>query len=224
MFPFGDTNDIGGFAPVTLGLIIANVIVFLLEISAANPDLFIAQYALTPNLVNFSDPATLVPFVTSQFLHGGWLHIGGNMLFLWVFGDNVEHRLGLFYLPFYLAAGVVGGLAQYAVDPHSVIPSLGASGAIAGVLGAYLFLFPKNMIKTLVIFFGFAQVTEIPAPVMLVYWFAIQLFSGVASVATHAVTSADLGGVAYLAHIGGFGFGWLSAHLFRAQSSEVSKV
>ncbi len=221
MFPLSDTKDIGGLAPVTLGLIIINVLVFLLELSG-NTDAFVAQYALTPALVNFSDPQTLLPFLTSQFLHGGWLHIIGNMTFLWVFGDNVEHRFGWWYLPFYLSAGVAGGLAQYLLSPHSVIPSLGASGAIAGVLGAYLLLFPRNKIKTLVIFFGFITIIDISAPIMLGYWFVLQLFSGVTSVAGRVLTSADTGGVAYFAHIGGFAFGWLVAHLLPRNQPEVT--
>lgn len=219
MFPLSDTRDIGGLAPVNFLLVAANIAIFILwEFLNPNADQFIAQYALTPANVNWSDLTTLLPFLTSQFLHGGWLHLLGNMLFLWVFGDNVEHRFGWLYLPFYLAAGVIGGLAQYFLDPSSTIPSLGASGAIAGVLGAYLVLFPRNLIKTLVIFYGFISTQEIPATFMLVYWFVIQLFSGVGSIATHA-TSADVGGVAYFAHIGGFAFGWLAAHLLPAGTS-----
>lgn len=222
MFPLSDTRDIGGFAPVTFLLIVANVAVFVLwEFLNPNADQFIAQYALTPALVNWSDPSTLLPFITSQFLHGGALHIAGNMLFLWVFGDNVEHRFGWWYLPLYLGAGVVGGLAQYLLAPQSTIPSLGASGAIAGVLGAYLLLFPRNKIKTLVLFFGFISFIDVSAPFMLGYWFVLQLFSGFASVAQHVATSADTGGVAYFAHIGGFGFGWLAAHLLTRNQPEA---
>jgi|SRR5581483_1789808 len=224
MFPLADTRDIGGFAPITALLVTANVLIFILyEIFNPTADQFIVQYALTPANVNWSDFSTLLPFITSQFLHGGWLHLLGNMAFLWVFGDNIEHRFGVFYLPFYLAAGVAGGLAQYFLDPSSMIPSLGASGAIAGILGAYLLLFPRNVIKTLVLFYGFISTVEIPATAMLLYWFVIQLFSGVGSIAAHA-TSADVGGVAYFAHIGGFGFGWLAAHLISRGTTDGGSV
>lgn len=225
MFPLSDTKDLGGFAPVTFGLIVVNVAVFLLwEFVNPSADQFIAQYALTPANVNWADPSTLLPFITSQFLHGGLLHIAGNMLFLWVFGDNVEHRFGWWYLPFYLAAGTVGGLAQYILSPNSTIPSLGASGAIAGVLGAYFLLFPGNKIKTFILFFGFIAVREIGATWLLGYWIILQLFSGSLSVAQHVATSADTGGVAYFAHIGGFGFGWLVAHLLNRNQPEVIPV
>ena len=209
MFPIGDTNEPGRWPLVNYALIILNILIFLFEITATDTDAFISRYALTPALIHWNDWHTLIPFMTSQFLHGGWLHIGGNMLFLWVFGDNVEKRMGVFYLPFYLVAGVVGNLLQYVIDPSSTIPGLGASGAIAGVLGAYLVMFPRNLIKTLVIFFGFITITEIPAPIMLVYWFITQLFNGVLSVAAVAQ-----GGVAYFAHIGGFATGLAAAWLF----------
>lgn len=216
MFPLSDTKHLGGFAPVTFLLVVVNVAIFVLW-EFLNPDIdsFIAQYALTPDKVNFADLNTLFPLITSQFLHGGWIHLIGNMAFLWVFGDNIEHRLGVFYLPFYLLAGVVGGLAQYFVDPTSIIPSLGASGAIAGILGAYLVLFPKNVINTAIIYGFLVEVRPIAATLLLGYWFFIQLFSGVAQVASTVASPTDVGGVAYLAHLGGFTIGFLVAQVFK---------
>jgi rhomboid family protein len=144
----------------------------------------------------------------AMFLHGGWLHIGGNMLFLWVFGNNVEDKLRpLGYLLFYLAAGLVASFAQLAISADSVVPNLGASGAIAGVLGAYLVMFPRRRILTLVIFF-FITVVSLPAFVVLIAWFVLQIFSGVGSLGTNVN-----GGVAYWAHIGGFAFGLILAWL-----------
>ena len=147
---------------------------------------------------------------TAMFLHAGWLHIGGNMLFLWVFGNNVEDRLGrIRYLLFYLVSGVIATLAQVATGPNSALPTLGASGAIAGVLGAYLVMFPRRKVLTLVFFFIITWV-YLPAVAVLGAWFLLQAFSGVASLSKHVHT----GGVAFFAHIGGFAFGALMALLF----------
>lgn len=209
MIPLDDEDSPGGIPFWTITLIILNVIVFFLEMTAVDPDGFISRYALIPAQVSLGDPSTWTPFITSQFLHGGFLHIASNMLFLWVFGDNVEKRLGFFTFPiFYLLAGVVGGLAQYILSTDSTIPMLGASGAIAGVLGAYLVLYPNHKIKTLVPTIGFISTAYVPASIMLVYWFITQLFSGTAS-----IVSTESGGVAYFAHIGGFAFGWLIGKL-----------
>ncbi len=147
----------------------------------------------------------------AMFLHGGWLHIGGNMLFLWVFGNNVEDKLGrLRYLLFYLAAGVVASLAQLAIAPNSIVPNLGASGAIAGVLGAYLVMFPRRRVYTVIIFFLITAV-YLPAWLVLGAWFVLQVFSGVGALGSKVNTG---GGVAFFAHIGGFAFGALLALLF----------
>ncbi len=147
----------------------------------------------------------------AMFLHGSWLHIGGNMLFLWVFGNNVEDKLGpFFYLFFYLVAGVVASVTQLLVSLNSVIPNLGASGAIAGVLGAYIVMFPRRRVLTLVIFF-FITFVYLPTYVVLGAWFVLQLFSGVGSLASRLNTG---GGIAFFAHIGGFVFGALMAMLF----------
>jgi membrane associated rhomboid family serine protease len=144
----------------------------------------------------------------AMFLHGGWLHIGGNMLFLWIFGNNVEDKIGpAFYLLFYLLGGVAAAALQTAIDPNSVIPNLGASGAIAAVLGAYLVMFPRRRVLTLVFFF-FITLIELPTIVLLGFWFLLQFFSGATSLTQHIN-----GGVAYFAHVGGFVFGVVVALL-----------
>ncbi|HEX8100709.1 MAG TPA: rhomboid family intramembrane serine protease [Actinomycetota bacterium] len=147
----------------------------------------------------------------AMFLHGGWLHIGGNMLYLWIFGNNVEDKLGIFrYVLFYLAAGIAATAAQMALAPNSIIPNLGASGAIAGVLGAYLFMFPRRRVLTLVMLF-FITFVYLPAWLVLGGWFILQLFSGVGELGHEVGTGS---GVAFWAHIGGFAFGALIALLF----------
>lgn len=208
MFPLRDRPSSGKFPLVNLGIIIFTAYIFLQEISTPNPDAFIAQWALIPSQINFFNLTSLVPFLTNVFLHAGWLHIISNLWFLWIFGDNVEAKLGsLTYLIFYLIAGIVASLVQYFVDPASPIPALGASGAIAGVLGAYMVFFPDNKIDTLVPIFLFPVIILIPAGFMLIYWFITQLFSGVATVST------TLGGIAWWAYIGGFSFGYLVGKL-----------
>lgn len=206
MFPIGDENVPGAPPPiVNITLIVVNVLVFLYELAlGSNLDAFIATWAVIPaSILRGQD---LITLITSQFLHGGWLHLIGNMLFLWVFGDNIEATLGHFlYLVFYLAAGVVAGLAQVFFSAGSLIPSIGASGAIAGVLGAYIVLFPGSRIRTLVVLY-FATVTRISAIFFLGIWFVMQFFSGITSL---GVETAQTGGVAYWAHIGGFVVGAL---------------
>lgn len=213
MIPLKDSQPAGIFPFWVITIIAINVYVFYLELTSLNPDLFIYQYALIPNLVDFSDYLTLTPLLTSQFLHGGFLHIISNMLFLWVFGDNVEERMGFLLFPiFYLGAGVVAALTQYFFITETSTPMLGASGAVAGVLGAYLTLFPAHTIKTLVPIFGFFTIINIPASVMLIYWFFTQLFAGAASL---TIQTASIGGIAFFAHIGGFLFGWIVGGLFK---------
>lgn len=212
MLPISDTSTSGKFPFWIVVIIILNILVFILELATKNIDLFVGQYALTPSKVDFSNFPALVPFITSQFLHGGFIHIISNMWFLRIFGDNVEEKLGFFFFPiFYLFAGIMGGLSQYIIDPNSNIPILGASGAIAGVLGAYMALFPHHNIKTLVPFYGYLSTINLPAFVVLLLWFLTQLFNGSTSIIT---TSASLGGIAFFAHIGGFVAGWVSAKLF----------
>lgn len=214
MIPLSDSQHKTHRFPFwTLAIIILNIYVFYLELSAPFFESFISQYALIPSQINFSIPETLYPFITSQFLHGGFLHIISNMWFLWVFGDNVEERLGFLLFPFfYIISGIVAGLSQYLLFPQSDIPMIGASGAVAGVLGAYLALFAHHTIKSLVPAFGFFTVINVPASLMLIWWFITQIFSGSVSLSPEA---SELGGIAYFAHIGGFATGWLLAIPFK---------
>jgi membrane associated rhomboid family serine protease len=212
MFPLGDDNSQRRTVPVvTFVLIALNVIVFLLELSAGEG--FIEQFAFIAS--RFSDAPAIYAYtiLTAMFLHGGWMHLFGNMLFLWIFGDNVEDRFGRFqFLLFYLATGIAATLAQYIMAPHSPVPNVGASGAIAGVLGSYILMFPQSRVNVLV---G-RQVVAMPAIVVLGMWIAVQLFSEVGSIASTDQTS-EQGGVAYMAHIGGFAAGFLMTLLFRSR-------
>src|SRR4029077_2179051 len=177
---------------------ILNVVVFLHEFSLDeySRNYFIAQYGLIPSRFHFS------AVLTSMFLHGGWMHIIGNMWFLWIFGDNVEDALGHFkYLVFYLLCGIAAGMTQVLFSAGSRLPMVGASGANAGVMGAYLIKFPKSRIVTLVFIFIFFTTIEVPAGLMLAYWFFIQFFSGVGTIGYSHVSQ---GGTAFFAHIGGF--------------------
>lgn len=213
MIPLSDSKPAGKFPFWVILIITINVFVFYLEITAVSLEAFINQFALTPALVDFSTPKTLAPFITSQFLHAGFLHIISNMLFLWIFGDNVEAKMGFILFPFiYLLSGIAGGLSQFIFMPDSQIPMLGASGAVAGVLGAYFRWFPNHTVKTLVPVFGFFTIINVPASVMLFYWLITQIFSGFFAV---TIAPSDIGGVAYFAHIGGFITGWVSAKILK---------
>lgn len=219
MFPISDTQTSGRFPFWVFAIIIANAFVFILELTAPDTDQFVAQFALTPSQLNFFDFNSLKTLITSQFLHGGFVHILSNMWFLWIFGDNVEEIFGFFFFPiFYLLSGIAGGLAQYALDPISNIPILGASGAIAGVLGAYMALFPNHSIKTLIPVFGFVTTANLPAYIMLFYWFFTQLFSGTASI---IASTTSIGGVAFFAHIGGFAAGYLIAKINPEENATI---
>lgn len=216
MFPLSDSIRAPRLPFVNIALIAATVFVFVQQLFVSDQELFIQTYALIPSLVNFSDFVTFVPFITAIFLHGGFLHIISNMWFLWVFGDNVEGRFGWFFFPIvYFTSGVAGNFLQYILMPNSLIPMLGASGAVAGVLGAYYILFSHARIKTVVPFFGFASIVEIPAPFMLGYWFILQVISGTASLPFMGET----GGVAFFAHVGGFLTGVFFAKLFQREYS-----
>lgn len=213
MIPLRDTTAARIFPFWVVILIAINAFIFFLEITANNPEMFILQYALIPRDIDFLNLETLTPFITSQFLHGGWLHIITNMWFLWVFGDNVEEKLGFLIFPvFYLITGAIGAFVQYLVISDSHIPMIGASGAIAGVLGAYMAFFPKHRIDTLVLLLGFPVIIQIPAFLMLFYWLTLQLVSSTAAI----VSQQPLGGVAYFAHIGGFVFGWFIGRILKA--------
>jgi membrane associated rhomboid family serine protease len=219
MFPISDTKRLGGFPFINISLIVITCYVFFLQLSASDPEAFIYQYALIPSAISLANPSTWFPFLSSMFLHGGWLHILSNMWFLWVFGDNVESELGhIFYLLLYIGAGLIGGIAQYVLMPGSDIPMLGASGAVAGALGAYFTLFPNNRIKTLIPVFGFVTFTNISAKFMLGYWFVLQLISGAISLPG---SGTEQGGVAFWAHIGGFLTGLVIGRVFAKTEKEV---
>ena len=198
MFPIGDDNSARRTFPVvTVTLIAINVAVFFLELQRGES--FIRDWAFIPARFSESPSADAVTLLSAMFMHGGWLHLGGNMLYLWIFGDNVEDRFGsVRFLLFYLAAGFAATFAQFAVNPGSAIPNVGASGAIAGVLGAYLLMFPRARVDVLL---G-RQVVAMPAFLVLGFWVVLQLVSGVGSIADTAQT--ERGGVAYMAHVGGF--------------------
>ncbi len=208
MIPFADTQPRRGFPATNVLLIAANALFFLYELSLGpRLDGFLFQSAFIP--AELHQPPVLVSFgsgvwsaLLSMFLHGGWVHFLGNMMFLWIFGDNVEDRLGHGrYLVFYLLAGFVATFAHALANPTSQIPAIGASGAISGVLGAYLFLHPGSRIRTLVFVFVFFTTVEIPAIVFLPIWFLLQLGPGLTSISQG---QAAQGGVAWFAHIGGF--------------------
>lgn len=218
MFPLSDSIKARKFPFINLLLIAITVFVFLQQVLSPNIEEFVGQFALIPANINFSDYNTLSPFVTAIFLHGGFLHILSNMWFLWIFGDNVEAALGSFlFFILYFFAGVIGNFAQYLLMPNSSIPMLGASGAVAGVLGAYFILFPYAKIKTLVILFAFITVAEIPAPFMLGYWFVLQLISGAAALPF----SMNTGGIAFWAHIGGFIAGVIIAKFVGSRKNTI---
>lgn len=171
-------------------------------------------------------PPFWVTLLTSMFMHGGWLHIIGNMLFLWVFGNNVEDSMGkLRFLLFYVLSGVVAAYAQSLLDPESTVPTIGASGAVAGVLGGYILLHPHARVVTLVFVIFFVTLVEIPAAILLGVWFVLQFLPAVGQLGAHAVDVAADGGIAYLAHVGGFIFGLLAIKLFaRARPRPASPL
>lgn len=214
MIPFRDHNPSGRFPIVTVILIGINVLVFLYELlldASGQLEGFYYQAALVPAYVTGNlNPAVAMTFFSSMFMHGSWMHLIGNMLYLWIFGDNIEETFGsVLYLVSYLGCGVAADIAHIAIEPRSMIPTLGASGAIAGVLGAYLVRFPQARIDTLVPSRYFTRVITLPAIVVLGFWFVIQLFSGVLSL------GAQGGGIAFFAHIGGFVAGLALMGLFR---------
>jgi membrane associated rhomboid family serine protease len=202
---------------VTVILIGANAVVFLFELlmGPRGQRLFTNAFGAVPFQIthHWGVPAALT-LVTSMFLHGGWLHILGNMLYLWIFGNNIEDAIGhLGFTIFYFACGITAGLAQVYVDPTSRIPGIGASGAIAGVLGAYLVLFPRAKIGTLFIIGFFIEVSTVPAVLVLGFWFVLQLFNGVLSLGM-----SQAGGVAWFAHLGGFVAGLILVNVFVSPS------
>jgi membrane associated rhomboid family serine protease len=222
MFPIGD-DEVRGAGPglVTIALIVINALVFIYEVSlsAGAQSQFITEYGVIP--AEIARGQDLFTLFTSMFLHGGWMHLIGNMLFLWVFGDNIEAVLGhIGYLIFYLVGGLAASAAHIVFNLGSDIPSVGASGAIAAVLGAYLVMFPKSRIKVLV-FLGYrAGVTRVTALLFLGIWALTQLFNGVASLGT---PTAQTSGVAFWAHIGGFVLGLIGGFVFRSPNVRLAR-
>src|SRR6185295_2379593 len=207
MFPIGDDNTSRRTVPlVTYALIALNVLFFFVELSGG--DAFIGNWAFVPKRFLANPVGGVLTLLTSMFMHAGWLHLGGNMLYLWIFGDNVEDRFGhINFTIFYLLCGLAATFAQLAFNTGSGVPNLGASGAIAGVLGAYILLFPQGRVRVL----QGSQVIQVPALMVIGLWIVLQLFSGVGSIGN----AADTGGVAYLAHIGGFVAGCVLTLLMR---------
>jgi membrane associated rhomboid family serine protease len=194
---------------VTIGIIAVNALAFWFELSMPEPSLqrFLREFGIVP--AAFAWPTLF----SSMFLHGGWLHVIGNMWYLWIFGDNVEDRMGHGrYLVFYLLCGALAGLAQTLLSPGSYVPTIGASGAIAGVMGAYFVLYPHSRVLTLIPLFIFIEIIEIPAIFFLGFWFLMQLFSGAGSIAH---TTGNQGGVAFWAHVAGFVVGLAGVFVFR---------
>ena len=207
MFPIGDDNSGRRTVPlVTYALVALNVLFFFVELSGG--DAFIKRWAFVPSRFLANPFGNFLTLFTSMFMHAGWVHLGGNMLYLWIFGDNVEDRFGhIKFTIFYLLCGLAATFAQLAFSLGSNVPNLGASGAIAGVLGAYILLFPKGKVKVL----QGQQVIQVPALIAIGMWIVLQFFSGIGSIANTAQT----GGVAYMAHIGGFLAGFVLTFLFR---------
>ncbi len=214
MFPISDDNPTEKRAVVTYSIIAINVIVFLYEVVLSTQGAlseFITEFALTP--VNVVQGIALYTLVTSMFLHGGFMHVFGNMLYLYIFGDNVEDIMGRKrFVLFYLLCGLAASAAQIIVHPLSNVPNLGASGAVAGVLGAYLIVFPRARVHCILILGFFIRWVTLPAVIVLGFWFVIQFFSGAASL---SYAAQNVGGVAYFAHIGGFVAGMVLIKLFK---------
>ena len=214
MIPLRDVIPSRTTPYVTVSLVVINALVFLYQLSLGDDiNNFVFTYGLVP--ADFS----WVSVVTSMFLHGGFLHVAGNMLYLWIFGDNVEDRMGHGrFLAFYLLCGAAAALAQTAVRPDSTIAMVGASGAIAGVMGAYFVLYPHSRIVTLVPLFVFIQIMEVPAILFLGFWFLLQFLSGVGSIA--ATAGEPAGGIAFWAHIAGFVAGISGVLVFRRRERQ----
>ena len=210
MLPLGDDNSARRTVPVVTYLLIAlNVLFFFVELNGG--DAFIGKWAFVPSRFLANPTGDFLTLFTSMFMHAGWVHLGGNMLYLWIFGDNVEDRFGhINFTIFYVLCGLAATFAQLAFSLNSNVPNLGASGAIAGVLGAYILMFPQQQVRVLI---G-RVVTPVSALLVIGGWIVLQFFSGFASIAD----TADTGGVAYMAHIGGFIAGFVLTFLFRGNT------
>jgi membrane associated rhomboid family serine protease len=211
MLPIGDDNSARRTVPlVTYALIVLNVLFFFVELNGG--DAFIMKWAFVPSRFLANPVGDFPTLFTAMFMHAGWVHLGGNMLYLWIFGDNVEDRFGhIQFAIFYLLCGVAATFAQLAFSMDSNVPNLGASGAVAGVLGAYILMFPQQKVRVLI---G-RVVTQMSAIIVIGFWIVLQFFSGIGSIAN----TADTGGVAYMAHIGGFIAGFVLTFLLRGNST-----
>ncbi|BAZ26212.1 rhomboid-like protein [Kalymmatonema gypsitolerans NIES-4073] len=210
MFPLYDENPTRITPYITYGLIGMNVLVFFHELSLSGGQLeqFLRLYAVVPRELTNNLPGEWTTLFTSQFLHGGWWHLISNMVFLWIFGNNIEDRLGHFkYIIFYLSCGALAALCQWVIGVNSGVPSLGASGAISGVLGAYIIRFPDARVMSLVFLGFFITTIRVPALLLIGIFFIQNVISGLANLQAAANMSVETGGVAYWAHIGGFVFG-----------------
>ena len=216
MIPLGDADRRPLHFPVVTAVIIGvNALAFLLEL--AGGDAFINQWSLVP--ADIVAGRNWITILTAMFMHAGWMHILGNMLFFWVFGPEIEDVMGpLRYLVFYLLGGLVATFAQIVIDLASTVPNLGASGAIAAVMGAFLITYPRDRIRTVLIFGWFARITFVPAIILVGLWFLTQLFSEVG-----ALAQTQTGGVAYMAHVGGFLFGAIFARLFETRQRRIQE-
>jgi membrane associated rhomboid family serine protease len=207
MIPLSDVDRRPVRFPIITAFIIGiNVLVFALELTKGGA--FIIRWSFVPS--HIASGRDFITLLTSIFIHGGWLHIGGNMIYLWAFGPEIEDFMGrIRYLVFYLLGGVTASLVQVAANPSSSMPNLGASGAIAAVMGAFLITFPKDRIRTILFIVFFVTIYRVPAALLVGFWFLIQLFSEAGS-----LVERQTGGIAYMAHIGGFVFGMVVAHFF----------
>jgi membrane associated rhomboid family serine protease len=217
MLPIGDDDSARrSFPVVTYALIALNILFFFVELSGGDP--FIEKWALVPSRFLANPGTDWLTIFTSMFMHAGWIHLGGNMLYLWIFGDNVEDHFGpIKFLAFYFLCGIGATLAQLAFSIGSNVPNLGASGAIAGVLAAYLVLFPQGRVNVLM---G-RGIIPMPALVVIGLWIVLQFFSGIDSIAN---TAANTGGVAYMAHIGGFIAGLVLTFLLRGNTRGAARL
>ena len=216
MIPLRDVIPSRTTPYITVTLIILNALAWFYELALPRDvlPLFLQIYGVVPADFNFPS------LITSMFLHGSWSHIIGNMLYLWIFGDNIEDRLGHGrFLVFYLLAGVAAAFGQIAMDPYSTLPTIGASGAVAGVMGAYIVLYPHSRVLTLIPLFFYFEIIEIPAIILLGFWFLIQLFSAGAIAATAATGGG--GGIAFMAHIAGFVVGMIGVFVFKKRQRPV---
>ena len=229
MIPLATRGSVPLFPLGVYTIVAINILVFVQELNAPQPDAFINSFALIPydvtHAVQLAPPAppTLLTLITSQFLHGGVLHIFFNMLFLIVFGPEIEYLCGhLRFVAFYLFCGIVGGLAQISVGPGSHLPSVGASGAIAGVLGAYILRFPASSIRTVVPIGCFPLLLRLPAALVIGLWAIVQFVHGIGSISPN-VASEQAGGIAYFAHIGGFLTGVFSIGFFTIRRAPAGR-